>query len=76
MEKLIIFLICKKLHLKRYEPFQFNNQKSKDDYYYFDKIDLKKVHFDETSNTKIYPAHVSLNWFLDKDCTVRKIMLE
>lgn len=34
MKRLILFLIRRRLGLKKYEPFQFNNQKS-DAVYYF-----------------------------------------
>lgn len=65
MTRLIIFLVRKRLGLKRYEYFRFTNQKSNARYY-----------FTETNVMKdwcgvIEPSSVSLNWLLDKKCKVR-----
>lgn len=63
MKKLILFLIRKRLKLRKYEPFQFTNQKSKTDYYWFTDTHLRKWCDGEITN-----AHVSLNWLLDDRC--------
>lgn len=41
-DKLIIFLICKRLGLKKFQLFQFCNQKDKNEYYYFSDTRLMK----------------------------------
>lgn len=64
MNKLILFLIRKKLHLKKYEGFQFTNQKSNEIYYFTDE-GLVKFYLGATMESK-----VSFNWLLDKDCSV------
>lgn len=74
MNRLILFLIRKKFHLKKWEKFQFENQKNKTDYYYFNKDKIIKVqqmkkpirHSLRTS------SNVSLNWLLNKDCKIVK----
>ena len=42
MTRLIIFLIRKKLGLKKYEHFRFTNQKDKQNYYYFTETSIIK----------------------------------
>lgn len=63
MRKFIIFLISRKLGVKRYQEFQFTNQKS-NDIYYFTEINLMK----KTNCGYTVPSRVSLNWIMDKDC--------
>ena len=67
MKRLILFLIRKRLHLRKYEPFKFSNQKSKTDFYYFDNDHLMKC---DSSIGTIIESHVSLNWILNDDCCV------
>lgn len=67
LNKLIIFLIRKKLGLKKYDDFFFTNQKVADDRYHFTDNCLMK--YDSKANV-LYKAHVSLNWLLDKDCSI------
>ena len=64
MRRLIIFLIRKRLGLKKYENFQFAEQKT-DAMYYFTEINIMKHH-----NGYTRPSSVSMNWLLDKDCEV------
>ena len=74
MKRLIIFLVRIRLGLKKYEPFQFENQKT-DDVYYFTETELVKRHFLRTRSDLIFVtvlSGVSLNWLLNKDCEVRK----
>jgi hypothetical protein len=65
--RLIIFLIRRRLGLKKYEHFRFDNQKSKD-VYYFTATELMKIWAfgDEKSG-------VSLNWLLDPECKIVKL---
>lgn len=67
LNRLIIFLLRKKLGLKKWDDFFFTNQKVADDRYYF--IDDCLMKYDSKSNT-LRKAHVSLNWLLDKDCSI------
>lgn len=67
MRRLIIYLIRKRLGLRKYETFQFTNQKSKDEYYWFNEDELRKY---VPSLGRAMDAHVSLNWLLDDNCKV------
>ena len=72
LARLIIFLIRLKLGLKKFEGFQFENQKSKTDEYYFGGNCLIK----KTKGTYGYNIElsgVSLNWLLDKNCKIKKV---
>jgi hypothetical protein len=69
LRKLIIFLIRKRLGLKMYESFQFENQYDKMDYYWFNDVELRKYIGKDGVATD---AHVSLNWLLHDDCKVVK----
>lgn len=65
--KVIIFLIRKKLKLKTGEQFKFANQKS-DAVYWFTKYGILKKF-----NGSVELSGVSLNWLLDRHCKVIKI---
>ena len=64
MKKLIIFLIRKKLGLKKRERFQFVNQKS-NAVYYFTNTEVRKIFLGED-----YPSSVSINWLLSAECEI------
>ena len=64
MKKLIIFLVRKRLGLKKYSPFRFANQKTKAIYYFGTDT------LDKNENGNITPSGVSLNWLLNEDCQV------
>ena len=66
MRRLIIFLIRKRLGLKKYEDFRFVNQKS-DAVYYFSEIGVMKRWRGQTMRSS-----VSVNWLLDKDCAIER----
>lgn len=69
MKKLIIFLIRKRLGLRKYEQFRFENQNSIRDVYYFADEKLVKI-----ENGIFYKSSsVSLNWLLDSECRVIKL---
>ena len=68
MKRIIIFLIRKKLKLKKHVYFQFTNQKSQTDRYYFTSTDLMKI-----ENGMLVKAGVSLNWLLDDECEIRRL---
>ena len=64
LNKLIIFLIRRKLHLKKGELFQFDNQKT-DSVYWFTEGTLMKMEYGRR-----YESNVSLNWLLNPDCKI------
>lgn len=73
MKRFIIFLIRKRLGLKKLERFKFRNQKSPNNYYYFKKECLmKKVYFDNGSSM-VVASNVSLNWILNDECEIIKL---
>ena len=65
LSKLIIFLIRMKLHLRKGEQFQFDNQKT-DSVYWFTEGALMKM-----ERGFRYESSVSLNWLLNKDYKIR-----
>lgn len=66
LTKTIIFLICKKLGIRRQQAFQFANQKSELEFYWFEDTRLRKFREDGEEED----AHVSLNWLLDDNCEI------
>ena len=70
MKRIIIFLIRKRLGLKKEQPFIFSNQRLKEEYYYFtdDKIMKCNIHGEIERST------VSLNWLLDDKCEIEKLV--
>ena len=64
MRKLVIFLIRKKLGLKKYEKFRFVNQKT-DAIYYITEDNIMKIWRNQTML-----SGVSVNWLLDNDCEI------
>lgn len=69
LRRLIIFLVRKKLGLKKNEGFQFVGQKS-DDFYWFTNDDIMK--FDVILEVR-KPSSVSLHWLLNDDCMIVKV---
>ena len=67
MRKFVIFLIRKKLGLRKYEKFRFVNQKS-NAVYYFTESNVMKCWRDQTML-----SGVSLNWLLDNDCKIERV---
>lgn len=67
MRRVVIFLIRKKLGLKKYEKFRFAEQKS-NAVYYFTEDNLMKYWRNQTML-----SGVSLNWLVDKDCTIERV---
>ena len=71
MKRLIIFLVRKKLGLKKGEHFRFANQASRYDTYYFTDDAVMK-HFIRLKGDDI-KSSVSLNWLLDDECEIVKV---
>lgn len=69
MKRLIIFLVRRRLGLKKNEHFRFANQASKITYYYFGDTCVHKT--DELG--RVTYSNVSLNWLLDDRCEIIKI---
>lgn len=67
MRQLIIFLIRRKLGLKKNERFRFVNQKS-EAAYFFTKDNLMKIEYGY-----IFLSKVSINWLLDEECKIIKL---
>lgn len=67
LRKLIIFLLCKKLGVKKFEHFQFTNQKTDATYYFGDVAVFKDT------GINVEYSRVSLNWLLDPECRITKV---
>lgn len=67
MKRTIIFLIRKRLGLKKNEKFQFINQKSSAVYYFTDTAIMK-----EWCGTTTL-SNVSVNWMLNDECVIKKV---
>ena len=73
MKKLIIFLIRQRLGLKIGERFQFANQHSICEYYYFTDSALMKMKIRKGTAFHEHSG-VALNWLLNDDCEIRKLV--
>lgn len=67
MQRLILFLIRRKLHIRKYESFWFTNQKTSSVYW----IDHRGVW--KYWHGVLEKSHVSANWLLDPECEIRKV---
>ena len=73
-KRLIIFLIRKRLGLELFEQFQFSNQASPYNRYYFAPDKLVKIEwFGNTEHER--DSSVSLNWLLSDACqfSIKKV---
>ena len=68
MKKLIIFLVRKKLGLKKGERFRFVNQLSQYHTYYFTEDTIIKQ-----TRHGWFKSSVSLNWMLDDECEIERV---
>lgn len=68
LKKLIIYLIRKKLGLKRGECFQFVEQRDLRNWYYFSDDSVIKVFGSKPYGS--VKSSVSLNWLLDDECMI------
>lgn len=69
IERLIVFLIRRRHRLKKYQPFQFKNQKT-ENVYYFTEYRLIKIPDDKRTVSRAEKSLVSLNWLLSDECEV------
>lgn len=67
MRKFILFLVRKRLGVKKYEGFQFANQQSENDWYFFGMSDLWKMDH-STGREQMIESGASLNWLLSDEC--------
>lgn len=67
INRLILFLIRRKLHLKKYEKFKFSNQKHKGVYYFDSNMLVKEI------GSKKVQSRVSLNYLLSNEVEITKI---
>ena len=72
MKRLIIFLVRKKLGLKKGEYFRFANQLNPYNTYYFTDDAVMK-HFGRWKGSDDVKSSVSLNWLLDDECEIVKV---
>ena len=70
IRRLVIFLIRRRLHLKKYQAFRFTNQQT-DDVYCFTTYKLIKINMSQKSKiAREDKSLVSLNWLLDDNCKI------
>jgi hypothetical protein len=69
MKRFIIFLIRRRLHLRKNQKFRFCNQKT-DNIYYFTSSRLVKVTETPGRISRHEKSLVSLNWLLDDGCEI------
>ena len=72
MKRLIIFLVRKKLGLRKGEHFRFVNQSSPYNTYYFTDDAVMK-HFGRWKGSDDVKSSVSLNWLLDDEYKIVKV---
>ena len=73
IERLIVFLIRRRLRLKKYQRFRFKNQKT-DNVYYFTEYRLIKIPEDKRPISRAEKSLVSLNWLLDDRCEIERVI--
>ena len=70
INRIIIFLIRRKLGLKKNENFRFRNQNSLYDYYYFSDTNLMKVTYFKGKYKEPIKSSCSLNHLLSDECKI------
>lgn len=72
IKKLVYFLVCKRLGVKKYELFRFTNQLSKNAVYFFGDDGLMKTwwSYGGWMYDKAIKSTASLNWLLDNECKI------
>lgn len=68
IKKIVLFLIRKKLGVKKFQRFRFSNQKKKDVYFFTNDKLMKEVY----PTFKWIPSRVGLNYLLSKGCKCDK----
>ena len=70
MDRLILFLVRRKIGVKKYKTFKFTNQKSNDIYFFSGNRLYKFIGGNRVRSTE---SSVSLNWLIDKNCKIVKV---
>lgn len=70
LKRLIIFLVRKKLGLRKYQTFRFDNQKT-DAVYWF-----AGSHVVKALDGKCTDSSVSLNWLLNDECKITPVVYD
>lgn len=68
LNKLILFLIRRKLNLRKFQLFYFNNQVNKNDRYFFNDYRIVKITFHMEYGRITQNSNLSLNFLLSKEC--------
>lgn len=68
LNKLILFLIRRKLNLRKFQLFYFNNQVNKNDRYFFNDYRIVKITFHKEYVRITQNSNLSLNFLLSKEC--------
>ena len=71
LRRIIIFLVRKKLGLKKGQMFRFANQKSENNLYCFTDKEVMKYEYHGDHYEK-HLSSVSLNWLLSDFCIIEK----
>lgn len=74
LKRLIIYLVRKKLKLKKMERFKFTNQKNPSDRYFFGDDAVYKRYYTLYWGWVTKKSSVSLNWLLDDECDIERVM--
>lgn len=80
-----IYLLRTRFGLKKFQPFRFENQKSKNDFYYFTNWGIKKCEFTVDTvyesqkifaiiTAKTVDSDVGFDWLINRDCKISKIL--
>ena len=72
MKRFIIFLVRKKLGLKKGEHFPFSNHLNPHNTYYFTDDAVMKP-FGRWKGSEDVKSSVGLNWLLDEECEIVKV---
>lgn len=72
-KRLVLYLVRKKLGLRKGEGFRFTNQISKDDVYFFGVKAIYKRYFTPYWGWQTKRSSVSLNWLLDDECEIERV---
>ncbi len=75
MNRLILFLIRKKLRIKKYQSFQFDNQVNKNDRYCFSEKYIYKLSEVNCVSYKLKFSDLSLNFLLSREAKERIVRL-
>lgn len=74
LRRTIIFLVRKKLGLKKNEKFKFCNQKNPNEYYWFtDTHVMKRAYIHWAGEFINESSSVSLNWLLNDNCEIERV---